>query len=122
MSGAPMPPARPPQPYDALLDAVALVEARELDDVAAIAALLANADLPACARVLDSLLAHEMLTMPFWQVCILVRGLSAERARCGSPAGMALTLAEALGARWGEEGVADKSFRRWAISTGAGQP
>jgi hypothetical protein len=107
-----------PVPADALLDAIAIVEARQLDDVAGMAALLPNADLRACARVLDSLLAHEMVFMPFFQTCALARALTAGHERNPSPGVTVLALAEALGGLWGEECIADRSFRDWALGMG----
>lgn len=66
MTGARVPPARPPVPAwdDATLDAIALTEACAADDVAGMAAVLANCSLPEVAVCFAKVMAEA------WGECV----------------------------------------------------
>jgi hypothetical protein len=104
-----------PQPPDAVLDSVAMVEAISADDVEGLAALLRYARLTDCAQVLDNLLAADLVAAPLWQAFAVLRDVGKSLAREPSTGNAVITLARELGCRWCDECVADGSFRRWAL-------
>jgi hypothetical protein len=116
VTGAPVPPARIPEPAAGLLDSIALVEAISADDVEGVAAILRHADLAACSRVLDSLMARELLHYsPMAEALGVLVTLGQELKHDPSPGGTVLTLARQLGGRWCDDCIASRDFRQWAL-------
>jgi hypothetical protein len=111
---AQVPPARQPPPAEALLDAVALVEAISAEDVEGVAALLRNARLSECAQVLDRLLAAGLLSTPLHRAFTVLREVAGDIGRDSSPGNVVLRLGHTLAEEWGEA-VALGHFRQWAL-------